>query len=160
MILVALGTQDKSFKRLLEAVEKQIDKGNIREEVVVQAGHTKYESKKMRIFDFIPTEDIKKLKEEARIIIAHAGVGTIIECLDRNKTIIVAPRLKVYGEHTNDHQLQILDKFAREGHIIPLYDFEKLDEALREAETFIPKKYISNNENFVKLVESHLNTLK
>ena len=42
MIFVSLGTQDKSFKRLLDAIEKQIDKGNIKEEVIVQAGYTKY----------------------------------------------------------------------------------------------------------------------
>ena len=52
MILVVLGTQDKQFTRLLKAVDKEIEKGNIKDKVVVQAGQTKYESKKMEIFDF------------------------------------------------------------------------------------------------------------
>ncbi|UKI27648.1 MAG: hypothetical protein L6V91_03385 [Bacilli bacterium] len=43
MILITLGTQDKQFTRLLESVQKEIDKGNIKDEVVVQAGHTKFE---------------------------------------------------------------------------------------------------------------------
>ena len=51
MILITLGTQDKQFTRLLESVQKEIDKGNIKDEVVVQAGHTKFESKDMEIFD-------------------------------------------------------------------------------------------------------------
>ena len=38
MILVTLGTQDKSFIRLLDAIQKEIDKGNIKDEIVVQAG--------------------------------------------------------------------------------------------------------------------------
>ena len=38
MILVTLGTQDKSFERLLKAVDKCIDKGYIKDKVVVQAG--------------------------------------------------------------------------------------------------------------------------
>ena len=42
MIFVTLGTQDKSFKRLLKAVEREILNGNIKEKVVVQAGYTKY----------------------------------------------------------------------------------------------------------------------
>ena len=45
MILVTLGTQDKNFTRLLDAVQKQIDNGNIKEEVIVQAGCTKYDSR-------------------------------------------------------------------------------------------------------------------
>ncbi|MCF0110084.1 MAG: multidrug MFS transporter, partial [Erysipelotrichaceae bacterium] len=35
MIYVTLGTQDKTFERLLEAVERAIDAGAIREEVIV-----------------------------------------------------------------------------------------------------------------------------
>ena len=54
MILVTLGTQDKSFKRLLEAIDKQINAGKIKDKVVVQAGLTKYSSDNMEIFDFIP----------------------------------------------------------------------------------------------------------
>ncbi len=49
MILVSLGTQDRSFVRLLKAVEKQIRLGNIKEKVVVQAGETHYESDCMEI---------------------------------------------------------------------------------------------------------------
>ena len=53
MILVILGTQDKEFPRLLEAVDREIEKGNIKEKVVVQAGQTKYESKNMEILDLV-----------------------------------------------------------------------------------------------------------
>ena len=42
MILITLGTQDKQFTRLLDMVQKEIDKGNINDKVIVQAGHTKY----------------------------------------------------------------------------------------------------------------------
>ena len=51
MIFVTLGTQDKSFERLLKAIDKEIEKGTIKDKVVVQAGYTKYESKNMEIFE-------------------------------------------------------------------------------------------------------------
>ena len=35
MILVTLGTQDKSFVRLLKAIDREIKKGNIKEKVIV-----------------------------------------------------------------------------------------------------------------------------
>ena len=47
MIFVTLGTQDKSFTRLLEAIDREIDNGTIKEKVIVQAGLTKYKSKNM-----------------------------------------------------------------------------------------------------------------
>ena len=51
MILVILGTQDKEFPRLLKAIDQEIEKGTIQDEVVVQAGQTKYSSPHMKIFD-------------------------------------------------------------------------------------------------------------
>ena len=68
MILVTLGTQDKNFKRLLDIIQKEIDKGNIKDKVVVQAGCTKYESKDMDIFDLIDRESFDKLINECSIL--------------------------------------------------------------------------------------------
>ena len=38
LILVTLGTQNNSFHRLLEEVQKNIDNENIKDEVIVQKG--------------------------------------------------------------------------------------------------------------------------
>ena len=51
MIFITLGTQDKPFTRLLEAVQREIDNGNIKDKVVVQAGCTKFKTDDMEIFD-------------------------------------------------------------------------------------------------------------
>ena len=64
MILVTLGTQDKPFTRLLDAIQKEIDRGNIQDKVIVQAGFTKYNSKDMEIFDLIDREKFTSLVEE------------------------------------------------------------------------------------------------
>ena len=53
MILVLLGTQNNSFIRLLKAIQKNIDNKVIKDNVVVQAGCTKFESKDMKIFKMI-----------------------------------------------------------------------------------------------------------
>ena len=58
MILVLLGTQNNSFKRLLEAIQHNIDKKVITDEVIVQAGFTKFESKDMKIFNLKRTKPI------------------------------------------------------------------------------------------------------
>ena len=156
MILVTLGTQDKTFPRLLEAIQKQIDKGNIKDKVIVQAGSTKFESNDMEIFDLIDREDFANLIKECDLLITHGGVGSIITGLKNNKKIIAAPRLEKYGEHTNDHQLQIIEKFSDSGFIIPLYDFDKLDKIIKEIYKFKPKKYKSNTNNMIKLLEDYI----
>lgn len=156
MILVTLGTQDKSFKRLLDAIQKQIDLGNIKDRVVVQAGCTKYKSSNMEIFDLIDRDKFASLIKECDLLITHGGVGSILTGLKNNKKIIVAPRLKEYKEHTNNHQLQIMEKFEQSGYIIPLYDFDSLDKALKEAVKFKPKKYVSNTNNMIKLIEEYI----
>ena len=78
MILVTLGTQDKSFVRLLEAIEKEINNGNIKDKVIVQAGYTKFESKNMVIYDLIPYEKFDKLVKECDLLITHGGVASIL----------------------------------------------------------------------------------
>lgn len=155
MIFVTLGTQDKKFKRLLEAVEKlEID-----EKIIVQAGSTDFESEKMEIHKFLNSKKFEQYMKEARIVITHAGVGTIISGLSMNKKMIVAPRKQEYKEHVNNHQEQILETFSKEGYIIPLSDFTKLKETIIEANNFIPKKFISNNKNFVKCLDKEITRL-
>ena len=78
MILVTLGTQDKSFERLLKAIDKEIEKGNIKDKVVVQAGYTKYKSKNMEIFKSVSNDRLEELMDEASLIITHGGVGSIL----------------------------------------------------------------------------------
>ena len=159
MILVTLGTQDKDFSRLLKAVEKQIKKGNITDRVVAQIGTTKYNSDLIETFDLIPLDKFDALMSECDILITHGGVGSILTGLKNNKKVIAAARLAKHQEHVNDHQLQIIKKFVKEGYILELKDFDKLDKVLKKVQGFKPKPYKSNNENFVKLIENYIDNL-
>ena len=156
MILVTLGTQDKSFKRLLDAIQKQIDNKNIKDKVIVQAGLTKYESKDMEIHGLIDRDKFSDLMKECDLLITHGGVGSILTGLKNNKKVIAAPRLKAYGEHTNDHQLEIIEKFSNSGLILPLYNFDELDKVLKKIEKFKPQKYQTNTSNMIRLIEDFI----
>lgn len=156
MILVTLGTQDKSFTRLLDAIQKQIDLGNIKDKVIVQAGCTKYKSKDMQILDLIPYDEFEKYIKECDLLITHGGVGSIITGLKNKKKVIAAARLSKYKEHTNDHQLQIIKNLSVSGYILPLDDFDKLDEVLISVKTFKPKTYKSNTDNMIKLISNYI----
>ena len=159
MILVTLGTQDKSFERLLKAIQKQIDLGVIKDRVVVQAGCTKFKSNDMEIFDLIPIDEFDKLVEECDVLITHGGVGSIITGLNKNKKVIAAARLAKYREHINDHQLQIIDNFSKSGYILKLDDFDNLGNLLKQVKSFKPKKYKSNVENFRNIITNYIDNI-
>lgn len=156
MIFVTLGTQDKSFNRLLEAIDREIENGTIKDKVVVQAGLTKYESKNMEIFDLIPAEDFDKYIDKADLIITHGGAGSILTAVKKNKKIIAAARLAKYKEHHNDHQKQIVGEFAKQGYILELKDFNKLGKMIEKSKSFKPKKFNSNTSYMVKLIEDYI----
>ena len=159
MILVLLGTQNNSFNRLLEEIEKNIKVGNIKDKVVVQAGFTKYQSDNMEIFDLIPQEELDKLLNDADLVITHGGVGSIMSALRLGKKVIAVPRLKKYGEHVNDHQLEIIDTFKKQGLILGINNVEELSQALIDVEKLevseINKKKLPENK-IVKLIDDFI----
>ena len=153
MIFVSLGTQDKEFKRLLINIENLIDKDIIKDKVIAQIGSTKYNSNKIELHDYLSNEEINKYMKEAKYIICHGGVGTIFDALKLNKKIIAVSRLKKYKEHVNDHQLEIISEFKRLGYLLDgTYNLEK---CIKEISAFKPK-YISNNTNFVNLIDEYI----
>lgn len=160
MILVLLGTQNNDFHRLLDEIEKNIDSGNIVDEVVVQAGFTKYKSSKMQIFVMMPKKELEDLVKKANLIITHAGLGSIEMSLEQGKKVIAVPRLKKYGEHVNDHQKDIETEFSKKGWIIGADEVSELGDALIKSKNFIPKKYsMSKDDKIVNIIKTFIDKM-
>ena len=152
MILVTLGTQKEQFTRLLDYIENS----NIKDKIIVQAGHTKYNSKKMEIFDFIPYEEMDKYIDEADVIITHSGTGSVLTPLKKGKKVIVCARLSKYDEHVDNHQVELLEVFKEEGYVLELSENNNLDELYENIKKFKPKKYISNTESFIEKLKKEI----
>ena len=155
MIFVTVGSQ-LTFDRLLKTIDKEIEIGNIKDKVIVQGGKTKYKSKYMTIIKYLDLDEFDRYIKDADLIISHGGVGSITDALKYNKTVIATPRLKKYKEALNDHQIQIIENFGIEGYIIPLLDLTELNLAIEKVKTFKPKKYKSNTNKMVKLIEDFI----
>lgn len=156
MIFVILGTQDKTFERMLIEIDNLIRDGIIEEKVIVQAGSTIYKTDTMEILDYIPMEDFKKYIEKADFVIAHGGVGAILDTIKFNKKVIAIPRLEKYKEHENNHQIQIVERFDDLGYIMDCGNLKRLGNKIMEIDKFVPKKYKSNNERFIKKLEKYI----
>ncbi len=157
MIFITLGTQDKSFHRLLEEMELICERQMISERIVVQAGFTEFSSKFMEVVDYIPYDQFEKLIQEADLIITHGGVGSIMTALKYQKKIIGVPRLKKYGEHHNDHQTEILEQFDKNGYLIYAYEVSQLEDALFLAQSFQAKPYESNQGKVLHYIRDFIN---
>ena len=112
MIFVSVGTNEARFDRLLHAVaELQLD-----EEVVVQHGHSaRIERPNAELVDFLSFEEMVAAIRRARVVVTHAGVGSVMVSLANGKRPVVVPRLKAFGEAVDDHQLQLGRRFAAAG---------------------------------------------
>ena len=154
MILVTLGTQDKSFIRLLSILDKQIEAGLITEEVVVQSGYTKFESKHMLLIPYFAQDELDMYRNKASLIITHGGVGSILDGCKLGKKIIGVARLKEYKEHINDHQIEICEQFSRDGYILFARDLDNIPELIKASESFQPKKYVFDNTKLIKHIKS------
>ena len=156
MIFVTLGTQDKQFKRLLKDIDECITNGVIKDNVIVQAGYTKYDSKNMKIYDLLDKDEFDKYIKECDLLITHGGVGSILTGLKNNKKVIAAPRLAKYNEHMNDHQLQIVSRFSEMGYILACNEGDDLSYIIEKSKTFKPKKYVSNTDNMIQIIKNFI----
>ena len=156
MILVLLGTQNNSFHRLLEEINRLIENGVIKEEVIVQAGYTQYTSENMKILGLIAKEELEELQNKADLIITHGGVGSILLSITKDKKVIAVPRFHQYGEHVNDHQKQIVELFNEKGYIIGVDGVEGLEQAIKQIGNFEPQKYQQNHDKMLKIIEDFI----
>lgn len=156
VVLVLLGTQNNSFHRLLEKIDELIQDEVIQEEVIAQSGHTKYQAKNIKMIDFISTEELEKLQNEADLIITHGGVGSILQSITKGKKVIAVPRLHKYQEHVNDHQKEIIELFDQKGYIIGIQKVEELEQAIQRSKEFKPKKYQKDNRKMLQLIEDFI----
>jgi UDP-N-acetylglucosamine transferase subunit ALG13 len=156
LILVALGTQDFQFDRLLKEIDKLITEGIITDKVVVQSGYSSYQSDKFRSIKFLTFEEFDNLLSECNILITHGGTGTIINALKKNKKVIAVARLKEYGEHVDDHQTELVKLYSGQGLVSGVLDIKELREKLMKIDEFKPNKFVSGNKKIVSMIENFI----
>ncbi len=97
-VFVTAGTREEPFTRLVKTVEDLVKKGVIKEKVIIQAGHTKYNSHYVEVFDFCAPEKIDELILNARYVITQESAGIGTQCLKYRTRFMVMPRDYRYGE--------------------------------------------------------------
>lgn len=124
MIFVTVGT-DGPFDRLVAAVDRWA--GEIgRADVVAQIGRSKIQPRFMRSHEFLDPPEFTAHFSSADLVVAHAGMGTILSALRHQKPLLVMPRRATLGEQRNEHQLATAHRLLEMGKITVAFDEEEL----------------------------------
>lgn len=157
MILVTVGSQKFQFNRLLEKIDELIDKKVITDKVFAQIGVSDYKPQNYNYTDFMTQDEFNKKLNESNLIITHAGTGVIINAIKKGKKVIAIPRLKKYGEHVDDHQIQLIKQFEKLNFIESCYSIEKLEEKIKITKNKRYNKYVSNTDAIIKNIKEYIN---
>ena len=157
MIFVTVGTHYQGFDRLIKEMDEIADKTD--EEVIAQIGSTKYRPQHMKYFTVIEEEKLIDFCIDARIIISHAGAGTVLTVLNCRKPLILVPRIKRYNEVIDNHQLELAKALENHENVIVVYDIENLRDALKKAEK-LHYKEIKQEKALVIFLKEYIGKMK
>lgn len=156
MILITVGSQKFQFNRLLQEIDRLIDKKIIEEEVFAQIGVSDYIPKNYKYKDFMAQDEFNKKISDCSLLITHAGTGVIVNALKKEKKVIAIPRLAKYGEHVDDHQIQLINEFKELNFIEPAYEIDQIEQALKNIKKNKYNKYISNTDKIIESIEEFI----
>ena len=129
MIFVTVGLHPDGFDRLVQAADEMASR--VEETVVIQRGGTRYTPRSTPYFDFADEAQMQRWLSEARVVVLHGGAGSILNALRSNKPLVVAPRLKRFGEVIDDHQLELAEVLSQQGRAVAVMELSA--EALWQA---------------------------
>ncbi len=117
MIFFTLGTEQYPFQRMVDAADL-VAAALPEEEVFVQIGKHPDPPRKAAYERWLSYPDFAARVREARIVVTHAGAGSLLSCAWIGKVAITAPRLHRFGEHVDDHQTELAARMAELGHAL------------------------------------------
>lgn len=163
MIFLTTGTQ-LPFDRLVRAVDDWADTAQPEGGIVAQvlpSARAPYVPRNFAPRPRLSPAEYDDLFARARLVISHAGMGTILTALTQGKRICILPRQFRYGEHRNDHQLATAERLgghpglytARDEHELPAC----LDAAMQadaaaqgpRLDPFAPEAFTSRLRGFI-----------
>jgi UDP-N-acetylglucosamine transferase subunit ALG13 len=128
MIFITVGAQ-MPFDRLVEAVDRWARRSH-RDDVFAQIGTGSYTPSFIRYVRHLEPQAFRSTVEHADLIVAHAGMGSILTALEAGKPILVMPRRGELMETRNDHQVATAERLSACGRVNVAMDEQHLMERL------------------------------
>ncbi|MEM7470462.1 MAG: glycosyltransferase [Pseudomonadota bacterium] len=135
MIFVTVGTQ-LPFPRLVAEMNRLA--GRTCEPVIAQTCHDLTPYPNLIVEPFMNSERYTDVIEQARLVVAHAGIGTVLAARQAHVPLILVPRRVSLGEHRNDHQEGTVRQLLGRDGITGVWDTAKL-EGLIKSDLSLPE---------------------
>lgn len=153
LIFVTLGSQNFQFNRLLIEIDRLVEEGKITEEVFAQIGYSDYKPKNYCYKEFLDRDEFTDIMSKCKKVITHGGTGAIIGAVKKGKKVIAVPRLAKFGEHVDDHQLQIVEQFEKMNFIKYVNHEGELENLILNIDKASFENYKSNTLNIISSIE-------
>jgi UDP-N-acetylglucosamine transferase subunit ALG13 len=109
---------------------RTVDELGLDEQIVAQHGPSPFRIEGALESEYLSFDEVVDYIREARAVVMHAGVGSVMISLANGKRPIVMARLESYGEHVDDHQLELARRLEANGLVTLVEDSAALAEAL------------------------------
>ena len=131
MTILTLGTHEQPFPRAVR-IAASLARG---EPLLVQHGSTPPDRDLPNVswVELLGLDELTEAMREASLVVAHAGVGSIVLALRAGKRPVVIPRLAARGEHVDDHQVQIAKRLDERGLVVACMDEAGIEAAAERA---------------------------
>lgn len=156
MIFVTVGSQKFQFNRLLKEIDRLVGEKKITEEVFAQTGYSDYEPKNYKYKNFLDRDEFSNIMSRCDKVITHGGTGAIIGAVKQGKKVIAVPRLKEFGEHVDNHQLQIIEQFKEMRFIKGINEISNIYPLINDMEHFYMKNYTSNTSVIIESINQFI----
>ena len=162
MIFVTVGTHEQQFDRLIKEIDRLKEENLIQDEVFIQTGYSNYVPKYCKWEKIISYEKMNQFIEEADIVITHGGPATFMAAIAKGKNPIVVPRLKKFGEHVNNHQLEFVEKVLKIYNLTVITNISTLNSYISNSDEQQKSELKSRNylfmEKFIDMINQLMET--
>jgi exopolysaccharide biosynthesis glucuronosyltransferase PssE len=119
------------FDRMIVAVDRWAAEAG-RTDVVAQIGESELTPEALESFERVVPAEFERLCAEAELLIAHAGMGSILTALQHGTPVLVMPRRGALRETRSDHQVATAKALAAQGRVLVAMDEHELVEKLHD----------------------------
>ncbi|PAE09357.1 hypothetical protein CHI12_01145, partial [Terribacillus saccharophilus] len=122
----------------------------------VQYGHTPVNNDVILGKPFLNEEEFETAIDMCSCLVTHGGTSNVIKALKKKKKVILVPRLKKFGEHVDDHQLEIAEFVDDNNFGLVLKDISKLNESIDKISEMYFEEYNNDNSLLINDIKSFI----
>lgn len=159
MIFVITGTEVFPFNRLIIEIDRLKEEQKITDKIYIQIGSCTYNPKYCEWDKWLPFNSMCDNIKQADIVIAHAGAGTTLLCLELGKIPLIVTRQQKHNEHLDNHQIPFAKMMEKLDYAVVAYEVNEIQDCLKKMTLKKDiKKIQKDNSNLINYLNSWLNS--